>query len=541
MSLNLPFEVLYILYLLQKHGFGAFLVGGAVRDLVSNLQADEIKDFDFTTDATPEQIQQFFPESFYENKFGTVSVTEDHLLEELGKIYQLPEKNRYHFIKPAPVRSNRIIDLANAKKIHVSLQDRAVAASQQAAPASPNLPAFEITTFRSDGDYTDHRRPETVTFGTSIEQDLERRDFTINALAIELDASFLQNIFGAENNSAEKKEIQTFYKINPNDYKLIDLHGGKEDLDKRLVRTVGNPDQRFGEDALRMLRAVRLAIQLNMDIETDTYFAIKFHKDSLRFVSGERIRDEFMKILASDHPAEGIELLDQTGLLEQIIPELYDGIDMQQRGHHTTDVWTHSIDALRYCPSPDPIVRLATLLHDIGKPDSYKDDQGEITFYSHDIFGSRTASRIANRLRLSKKDVQRIFILVRYHMFHYQEYHTDASIRRFIKRVGFEHIDDILDLREGDRLGSGARKTSWRLEEMKARVIEQLNQPMGLDDLDINGHDLMEKLGIKPGPVLGRLLDQLLELVLEKPELNEKEKLVEEAKKIVEGNTKINP
>lgn len=178
-------------------------------------------------------------------------------------------------------------------------------------------------------------------------------------------------------------------------------------------------------------------------------------------------------------------------------------------------------------------MRLAALLHDIGKPPSYKEENSEITFYNHDILGSRLASKIANRLRLSKKEVQRVFILVRYHMFHYQEHHSDASIRRFIRRVGFENIDDILDLREGDRLGSGAKKTSWRLEEMKQRIIEQLNQPMGLDDLNINGNDLMSELKLKPGPILGEILDKLLEKVLEKPELNSKEELLKEAQKLL--------
>jgi len=206
---------------------------------------------------------------------------------------------------------------------------------------------------------------------------------------------------------------------------------------------------------------------------------------------------------------------------------------MQQRGHHVSDVWTHSLDALRHCPSSDPIVRLATLLHDIGKPLTYKEENESITFYNHDIVGSRIASKIARRLRLTNKDVQRIFTLVRYHMFHYQPNHSDASIRRFIRRVGFENIDDILDLREGDRLGSGAKKTSWRLEEMKERIIEQLNQPMGLDDLNINGHDLMQELQLKPGPILGQILDKLLEKVLENPDLNEKEKLIAEAKNIL--------
>lgn len=526
MSLNLPFEILYILHLLNKNGFEGFLVGGAVRDLVMDLKPENIKDYDFTSDANPTEIQGIFKNSFYENKFGTVSVTHENLLDLINQQHQLPKTNLAQLLVKEVQQTNKIIDLKNAKKIHVSLKDKVSSTEQLEKPIKSSLAPFEITTFRSDGEYSDHRRPNEVAFGKDIKEDLERRDFTINALAIKVNKKYLQEIFS-------EKQIQEKYLIKDDQFELIDHHNGQTDINNKIIRTVGNPDQRFAEDALRMLRAVRLAVQLNMDIETKTYSAIKLHKDSLKFVSFERIRDEFLKILVSDNPAKGIEMLDEAGLLIQIIPELYSGIDMQQRGHHTTDVWTHSIDTLRYCPSKDPIVRLSALLHDVGKPPSYQEKNDEITFYNHDILGSRLASKIASRLKLSKKDIQRVFTLVRYHMFHYQEHHSDASIRRFIRRVGFENIDDILDLREGDRLGSGAKKTSWRLEEMKKRIIEQLNQPMGLDDLNIDGNDLMNELALKPGPILGEILDKLLEKVLENPELNSKEQLLEEAKKLI--------
>jgi putative nucleotidyltransferase with HDIG domain len=243
-----------------------------------------------------------------------------------------------------------------------------------------------------------------------------------------------------------------------------------------------------------------------------------------------------MKMLKSDFPAEAIELLDTTGLLTHIIPELLTAKGVEQAGHHTTDVWTHSLDALRTCPSTDPIVRLATLLHDIAKPQTYQRTDASITFYNHEVIGARVAKKIAERLRLPKRDVERIFTLVRHHMFHYQPKNTDAAIRRFMRKVGLENIDDILDLREGDRLGSGARQTSWRLEEMKQRMIEQLNQPLSVHDLAIDGHDLMAELKLQPGPKLGQILHELFEKVLEQPELNTKEQLIKEAKLLSTSN-----
>ncbi len=234
-------------------------------------------------------------------------------------------------------------------------------------------------------------------------------------------------------------------------------------------------------------------------------------------------------MLVSDQPAKGIHLLEKTGLLQTIMPELITCRGVEQGGHHDTDVWTHSLDALHNCPSKDPIVRLAALLHDIGKPRTYQLRNGEITFYNHEIVSSRIADAIAKRLRLSNEQREKLFKLVRYHMFHYQPKDTDAAIRRMIKRVGLQYIDDILDLREGDRLGSGAKRTSWRLEELKQRIVDQLNQPMDTNDLALDGHDLIAELKLKPGKLIGEILDHLLELVLEDPELNTKEELLKKA------------
>lgn len=534
MRLNLPFESLYIIYTLQQAGFQAYLVGGAVRDLV--LEQEIINDYDFTTNAQPDDIQKIFPKSFYENQFGTVSITHEELLKQMLKQgWQVPEQNlekKLTSIKKKGANTQKklkIIDLKKAKKIHFSLKNKAQQSRKilDKKDSTSSLVPFEITTFRSDGNYADHRRPETVIWGKNIKDDLSRRDFTINAMAIEINNNFLLNIL------KKNKKVFENYQLENNDWQLIDEFQGLVDLKNKLIKTVANPDQRFTEDALRMLRAIRLAVQLDMQLDKNTYSSIKKNNNLIKFVSFERIGAELMKILSATHPAVGFKLLDETGLLEHIIPELKLGKDMKQAGHHTTDVWVHSLDTLAACPSKDPIVRLAALLHDIGKPETYEEKSADITFYNHEVLGARIASKIAKRLRLSNKEIQRIFILVRYHMFYYQPKHTDSSIRRFIKKVGLENIDDILDLRESDRLGSGAKKTSWRLEEFKERIIEQLNQPMDLSDLAINGKDLIKELKLKPSRLIGQILNELLEKIMQNPQLNKKEILLEESKKII--------
>jgi tRNA nucleotidyltransferase (CCA-adding enzyme) len=510
MNVVLPKPVVFILQTLKEAGFESYVVGGAVRDL---LRKDQVEleynfDFDFTTDARPEQIMELFPEAFYENNFGTVMIPHHDLIEQMSVSKQWQDHAKdFKPVVEKTQKSQRIIDLANATKVHASLQDEVSDSADDAVGVGTleeNYPNYEITTFRSDGAYSDHRRPDQVEWGKTLKEDLERRDFTINAMALE------------------------------DENKLIDLHGGQDDLENGVIRTVGDPDRRFQEDALRMLRAVRFSVQLNMQIDEKTFESILENRDLIQHISWERIRDELLKMLKSNYPAEGIEILDEVGLLEYILPELVKSKGVEQGGHHTTDVWTHSVDALRECPSPDPVVRLATLLHDIAKPITFNRQNGNITFYNHEVVGARVAAKIAKRLRFSKKDVQRVFTLVRYHMFYYQPHNTDSSIRRFMRQVGLKNIDDILDLREGDRLGSGAKKTSWRLEEMKQRMIQQLHQPMDTTDLKINGHDLMTELNLQPGPVLGKILNHLLELVLEDPELNTREKLLVAAQQFIE-------
>ncbi|MBQ6154846.1 HDIG domain-containing protein [bacterium] len=523
-QLTLPAPALYIVYLLKKAGFEAYLIGGSVRDVLANAfgyysqpKKIETDDFDYATSAVPEETMKVFPNSFYKNTFGTVSVTPNDLNAMMG--WQPPTEQK----EAESVPADRI-DISGATRLHESLQ---LPSRPQREIEAQN---YEITTFRMGEKYEiNNRQPSSLEWGKSIRDDLSRRDFTINALAMTFPLKKLEAIF------APGKKVEETYTLTADEYELIDAYHGLDDLRENLVKAIGNPSRRFQEDALRLLRAVRLSVQLNFAIEEQTYQAIGDNSDLLATISQERIRDELLKILASDYPKEGIMLLDETGLLKFIIPELLEAKDVAQSGHHLTDVWVHSLDSLGCCPSKDPIVRLATLLHDIGKPQTQKMIDGQYTFYNHQVVGAHMAKKIAMRLKLPREQVSRIFLLVRHHMFHYQSENTDASIRRFMRQVGLENLNDILDLREADRLGSNARKTSWRLEEMKQRMIEQLHQPMQVRDLAIDGHDLMKEFNLQPGPILGKILSTLLEEVLENAELNEREALLKRAEEILQA------
>jgi len=414
------------------------VVGGAVRDLLTKT---EVKDWDFTTDATPEEIQKLFPDSYYDNKFGTVGV-------------KLEEK------------------------------------------------ILEITTFRSESGYSDRRRPDKVVWGKSLKEDLKRRDFTINAM------SFDKNL------------------------KLIDPFEGKKDLTNKLIRAVGDADKRFQEDALRMMRAIRIASQLGFSIETKTLTAINKNSTLINQIAGERVRDELLKILASPFPKDGVLMLFASGLLQYILPELIETRGVKQAGHHTKDVWLHSLDSLAACPAPDPIVRLATLLHDMAKPRVNK-SMGvgkEITFYNHEVVGGRMTKLISQRLKLSKKDSDLLWLLVRWHMFAYEPHMTDKAIRRFIKRIGRENIGNMMMLRVGDRVGGGSRETSWRLRELQTRIGQVLLKPFTINDLKIDGNDVMEILQLKPGPKVGQILKKLFDEVLDDAAKNEREYLLRRIK-----------
>lgn len=438
--MRLPPQAKQIIDALEIAGFEAYAVGGSVRDL---LMGRPTKGWDFTTNANPEQILKLFPDSFYDNQFGTVGV----------KIKE----------------NDEVVDI------------------------------YEVTTYRSEGKYTDRRHPDTVTWGKSIEEDLARRDFTMNAIAYDSET-------------------------------LIDPYQGQHDINNTIIRAVRDPNERFAEDALRMMRAVRLAAELGFTIEEKTLTGIKTNAQLLTNVSMERIRDELLRTLAAQYAADAILILKSTGLLKLILPELDASFATPQKSpkrHHIYDVGTHSVMAMKHCPSADPIVRLATLLHDVGKPKTFrKDDGGLITFYNHEVVGTRLVRDMVKRLRLSKKQADLVTTLVRWHQFSVDERQTDAALRRFIRRVGSDNLEAMLALRTGDRLGGGATDTSWRLELYKKRLVEVQKQPFTVHDLAINGYDVMKTLGVKPGPIIGNVLDHLFTEVEEGKLTNDREALL---------------
>lgn len=454
MIFQLPDEVIKILLKLGKAGFDAYVVGGAVRDLLTGRPVD---DWDFTTNAVPAEIQKVFPGSFYDNKFGTVGIPRE------GSV-------------------------------------------------------FEVTTFRTEHGYSDKRRPDKVEWGKSLEEDLSRRDFTINAMAIKVQSEK----FKAQSESAKFETNKTQETVG----EIIDPFGGQKDLEIKLIRAVGNPNERFSEDALRMMRAIRLGAELGFGIEEKTLEAVKVNKNLIKEISWERIRDEFLKIIQSNFPADGVKLLYSTGLLEIILPELVKGAGVPQGGHHISDVFTHCIESLKFCPSRDLWVRLATLLHDVGKPDTMVIRDGKPTFYNHEVAGARIVKDIADRLRLPREKRDFLWKMVRWHMFAYNPEMTNSAIRRFMRRVGKKDIPKMIELRVGDRKGGGSRETSWRLEELKNRIAGLMNDPLTVADLKIDGFDVMKALNIKPGPVIGKVLNFLFEEVLEDPGKNNKEYLL---------------
>lgn len=377
---------------------------------------------------------------------------------------------------------------------------------------------YEITAFRTEAGYSDARHPDKIEWGKSLEEDLARREATISAMAFKT--------------VSKKQKAKNNKLLVTDEVELIDPFNGKSDLENRIFRAVGDPDERYREDALRMMRAIRISAQLGFTIEEKTFNGIKNNAHLIHRIANERVGDEIIKIFKSNYPYDGMLLFKNSGLMKEVLPEMESTFGVEQKSpgrHHIYDVGTHSLMALKYCPSKDPIVRFATFIHDSGKAKTYKKlKSGTITFYNHELVSTNNAYNIAKRLRFSKKDIEKLTKLVRWHQFTVDERQTDSAIRRFIRNVGIENVPDILDLRVGDRLGGGATETSWRLEEFKKRLIEVQKQPFSVRDLKISGNDVMEILSITPGPKVGEILDLLFEKVEKKEIDNTKDALLKE-------------
>ena len=398
------------------------------------------------TNISVEEIQRIFPKNFYENKFFTVTVATESV--------------------------------------------------------DPSLKEIEITTYRSDFEYGDRRRPGRVEYAKTIEEDLSRRDFTINVIAL---------------------------RVKDRTQELLDPYEGQKDLKAKIIRAVRDPNERFNEDALRMMRAVRLSAQLGFGIEKITREAIIKNAALIKEISQERIRDELIKIIRSERAAGGMELLYEVRLLTYIMPELAEGYGVTQNKHHKYTVWEHNVKSLEYATQKNYSfeVRLASLLHDVGKPKTKRGEGPDATFYGHQVVGARTARKILERLHFPKESVEKIVLMIREHMFVYDpETVTLKGVRRLLARVGAENIDNLFELREADRIGSGVPKAQpYRLRYLKAMVEKVRQDPVSPRMLKINGDDIMKTLGIEPGPKVGAALAILLEGVLEDPTRNSKEYL----------------
>jgi tRNA nucleotidyltransferase (CCA-adding enzyme) len=363
----------------------------------------------------------------------------------------------------------------------------------------PRLRQVEVTTFRGEGAYLDGRHPSVVTFGATLAEDLSRRDFTMNAIAYEPEA-------GA----------------------IIDLHQGQQDIARRLVRTVGDPIQRFSEDGLRPMRAVRQATQLGFEVDAFTLAAIPATMEAFRKVSAERVRDELLKLLLAPHPSRGIELMRQTGLLAEVLPEVLATFGCRQNRFHKHDVYQHSLATLD-AVSAEPILRLAALLHDVGKPrtqTAQPEAPGEFGFFKHEYVGAEMVEAIADRLRMSRAETELLVGLVANHMFFYTPDWTDGTVRRFVNRAQAERIALLFALREADIVSRGrGEDRECETRELRARIARVAAEDAALrvKDLAVNGADVMRVLGVGPGPQVGRILNRLLERVLDDPALNQKE------------------
>jgi len=449
--MEIPSHIAEITYTLAKRGFASYLVGGCVRDL---LMRKAPKDWDITTDATPEQIAESFPKTFYENTFGTVTVVNETAEDE-------------------------------------------------------SLRHVEITPFRQETKYSDKRHPDQVIFTKDLQSDLARRDFTINAIAYD----------------PAKKEI-------------IDPYDGQKDIKDKIVRAVGKPEERLAEDPLRIMRGVRLAVELGFTINIETMVAMVKNSSDLKFIAQERIRDEFCRILNTKDLMPGIIILQKIGALKQFLPELEEGIGIKQNGDHIYEVWEHTLRVAQHAADRDwPLhVRLSALFHDIGKPRTRKwsDEKKDWTFYGHDVVGAKMTRKLMERMRFTRNITETVEKLVRNHMFFSDiDKITLSAVRRIIRNVGRENVWDLMKVRNCDRIGMGRPKESpYRLRKYESMIEEALRDPTSVKMLKIKGENVLRETSLAPGPKIGYILHALLEEVLDNPELNTEETLTARAKEL---------
>ncbi len=362
----------------------------------------------------------------------------------------------------------------------------------------------EITPYRTEVGYSDNRRPDEVSFSDSIHKDVKRRDFTINALAYD-----------------------------PIGDRFVDDYGGREDLAAKVIRTVGDPKERFGEDALRIMRAVRFSAQLGFMLEEETMLSLRELAPSLENISRERIRDEFIKLVEASYAKDGMEMMRVFGLLEYTIPEFLDGVHCEQGGAHSFDVWTHLVKSLEHATHKAyPLhVKLAALFHDIGKPATRRPANGrgtkEWTFYGHEVVGAKMTEEILKRLKFPKELIEKVVKLVRYHMFFSDpDAITLSAARRMVRNVGKELIWDLMDVRICDRIGTGRPKEKpFRLRKYQAMIEQVMRDPVSVKMLKLNGDIMIGEMGMKPGRKMGWILHALLEEVLDDPAKNRREYL----------------
>jgi len=445
---EIPEEVSRITKILKGASFEAYLVGGCVRDLFLNRKP---KDWDVTTNAKPEEIINLFEKTFYENEYGTVGV------------------------------------------VNEGVEDKALA-------------IIEVTPYRIEAKYTDKRRPDSVSFSATLEDDLKRRDFTINAVALDCE----ENI-------------------------VVDPFHGREDMQKGIIQTVGDPDERFEEDGLRIMRAIRMYAELGFSIGEETEKSIEKKAILLSHVAKERIRDEFIRIIMSPDPMKGLSLAHTLGILQFMVPELEKAIGIKQNKAHAYDVWTHLLKSLQCAADKNwpQHIRLAALFHDISKPETrrWSPEKNEWTFYGHEVVGERVTKKILKELRFPGEMIEIVTKLVRWHMFFSDtEQITHSAVRRLIANVGKEKVWDLMNVRVCDRVGTGRPKENpYRLRKYKAMIEEVLEDPVSVGMLKIDGSHIMKISNTPPGPKIGHILHALLEEALEEPSINTQKILEEKA------------